>query len=165
MTSTGEFGTTLNAVFDPETKTQFEWKKWDTLRGQPVYVFSFRVDKARSQAQLDVPSSSIVVGYHGLVYAHRETKMVLRLTTEAEPTKDFPLQDVTHLLDYGNAEIAGQQFWLPLHGEMQTRMSEDFMKYGREDGHSRQVFLRNLVDFREYRKYTADSQLKAEPDQ
>jgi len=160
MTSTGEFGTTLDAIFDPATHSQFEWKKWDTLRGAPVYVFSFRVDKARSQAQLEVPSSRVVVGYHGLIYADRETKTVLRLTTEAEVPSDFPLQDVTHLLDYGKVEIAGQQFWLPLHGEMQTRMSEDFMKTGREGGHSRQVFLTNRVDFREYRKYTADSQLK-----
>ena len=160
MTSTGEFGTTLRAVFDPESKTEFEWKKWDQLRGQPVAVFSFRVDQPNSQAQLDVPSRSVIVGYHGLVFAHRESHIVLRLTTEAEAPKDFPLQDVTHLLDYGEVEISGQKFVLPLHAEMQTRMSENFMKYGREFGNSPQVFLRNDVDFREYRKYTAESVLK-----
>lgn len=160
MTSTGEFGTTLQAVFDPQSKTEFEWKKWDTLRGQPVSVFSFHVDQEHSQAQLEVPSRKAVIGYHGLIYASRDSNTVLRLTTEAEAPKDFPLQDVTHLLDYGAVEISGQQFLLPLHAEMQTRMSEDFMNYGREGGHSRQVFLANKVDFREYRKYTADSVLK-----
>ena len=164
MTSTGEFGTTLRAVFDPESKTEFEWRRWDTLRGQPVSVFSFHVDQSRSRAQLDVPSRSVVVGYHGLIYASRDSNVVLRLTTEAESPKDFPLQDVTHLLDYGPVDIAGQQFVLPLHAEMQTRMSEDFMRYGREAGHARQVFLTNQVDFRDYRKYTAESVLKAEPD-
>ena len=34
------------------------------------------------------------------------------------------------------------------------------MRYGREAGHSKQVFLTNEVDFREYRKYTAESVLK-----
>lgn len=164
MTSTGEFGTTLRAVFDPQSKTEFEWKKWDTLRGQQVSVFAFHVEQRYSQAQMEVPSRSVVVGYRGLVYASREGNIVLRLTTEAEPPKDFPLQDVTHLLDYGPVEIAGEHFMLPLHAEMQTRMSEDFMKYGREGGNSKQVFLRNEADFRGYRKYSAESVLKAEPD-
>jgi hypothetical protein len=164
VTSTGEFGSTLRAVFDPQSKTEFEWKKWDTLRGQQVSVFAFHVEQRNSQAQMDVPSRRVVVGYRGLVYATREGNIVLRLTTEADPPKDFPLQDVTHLLDYGAVEIAGQHFVLPLHAEMQTRMSEDFMKYGRESGNSKQVFLRNQVDFREYRKYAAESVLKAEPD-
>jgi hypothetical protein len=164
MTSTGEFGTTLRAVFDPESKTEFEWKKWDTLRGQPVSVFAFRINQSNSRAQLEVPSRRVVVGYHGLVFTARDSHIILRLTTEAEAPKDFPLQDVTHLLDYGPVEIGGQRFMLPLHAEMQTKMSEQFMKSGREGGNSRQVFLRNQVDFREYRKYTAESVLKAEPD-
>jgi len=164
MTSTGEFGTTLSAVFDPESKTEFEWRRWDTLRGQPVEVFAFRVGQSNSRAQMEVPSRSVVVGYHGLVFAERGTHVVLRLTTEAEAPKDFPLQDVTHLLEYGAVEIGGQHFMLPLHAEVQTRMSEEFMKSGRAGGTSRQVFLRNQVDFREYRKYTAESVLKAEPD-
>ena len=164
MTSTGEFGTTLRAVFDPESKTEFEWKKWDTLRGQPVSVFSFRIDQPHSRAQLDVPSHSVVVAYHGMIYASRDSNVVMRLTTEVESPNDFPLQDVTHLLDYGPVDIAGRQFILPLHGEMQTRMSEDFMRYGRDGGHTRQVLLTNQVDFRDYRKYTAESVLKTEPD-
>lgn len=163
LTSAGEFGTTLWGIFDPQSKAEFEWKKWDILRGQPVAVFSFRVEQPNSQAELDVPSRSVVVGYHGLIYASRDSNVVLRLTTEAEAPKDFPLQDVTHLLDYGQVEIAGQPFVLPLHAEMRTRMSEDFMRYGHEAGHSKQVFLTNQVDFREYRKYTAESVLKPEP--
>jgi hypothetical protein len=86
--------------------------------------------------------------------------MVLRLTTEAEAPKDFPLQDVSHVLDYGRVQISGVEFTLPLHAGMQTRMSEDFMRYGREGGHSKQVYLTNEVDFRDYRKYTAESIIK-----
>ena len=160
LNSAGEFGTTLWGIFDPQSKAEFEWKKWETLRGQPVSVFSFRVEQSHSQAQLEVPSRAVVVGYHGLIYAARDSNIVLRLTTEADAPNDFPLQDVTHLLDYGRVEIAGQPFILPLHAEMQTRMSEDFMRSGREGGHSKQVFLTNQVDFREYRKYTAESVLK-----
>lgn len=162
MTSEGEFATTLEVLFDPESKAEFEWKKSDTLRGQPVEVFSFRVDQSNSYSQLEVPSRKARVGYHGLIFVHRDAYTVLRLTTEAEPPKDFPLQNVTHVLDYGPAEIGGQQFILPLHAEVQMQMSEDFMRTGREGGNSRQVYLRNRVEFREYRKYSADSVLKTD---
>jgi hypothetical protein len=162
MTSTGEFGTTLSAIVDPETGTAFEWRRWDTLRGQPVYVFAFRVEQSRSNAELRIPSESVVVGYHGLIYADRERKTVMRVTTEAEAPKDFPMQEVRHLLDFGWVTISGRQFVLPLRAEMESRMTEDFIKYGRIGGHSREVELRNYADFREYRKYAADSELKPE---
>ncbi len=164
VSSTGEFGSTLDAIFDPESKTEFEWKRWETLRGQTVHVFSYRVDKSHSTSQLDVPGTSIVVGYHGLVFADRDSKMVMRLTTEAEAPKDFPLQDVKHQLDYGLVAISGPRFLLPLHAGMQSQMSEEFLKYGRLGGRSRQVQIRNETDFREYRKYTAESELKTDTD-
>ena len=162
MTSTGEFGTTLGGIFDPQTNTEFEWRRWDTLRGQPVYVFAFRVEQSRSNAQLTIPSMSVVVGYRGLIYADRERKTVMRVTTEAQAPKDFPMQNVKHVLDFGWVSISGQQFLLPLRAEMESRMTEDFMKYGRIGGHSREVQLHNSSDFREYRKYSADSELKPE---
>jgi hypothetical protein len=162
MTSTGEFGTTLDGIFDPNSNTEFEWRRWDTLRGQAVYVFAFRVDQSRSNAQISVPSQSLIVGYHGVIYADRERKTVMRVTTEVEAPKDFPMQDVKHVLDFGWITISGQQYLLPLRAEMESRMTEDFMKYGRTGGHSRDVQLHNNSDFREYRKYSADSELKPE---
>ena len=164
LSSTGEFGTTLDGVFEPETQAEFSWKRWDTLRGRSVAVFSYRVVQSRSLAQLSAGSSNVVVGYHGLVYADRDTSVVLRITTEAEAPGDFPLQDVTHVLDYGLALIADKQFVLPLHGEMQSRVSEDFVRSGKLGGRSRQVMMRNEIDFRQYRKYTAESELKLDPD-
>lgn len=162
LSSTGEFGSTLDGIFDPETNADFEFKRWDTLRGQPVYVFAFRVGQSRSTAQLTVPSESVVVGYHGFIYADRENKAVLRVTSEAEAPKDFPMQDVRHVLDFGRVAIGARQFLLPLRAEMSSRMTEDFMKYGRIGGNSHLVQLRNYSDFREYRKYSADAELKPE---
>lgn len=163
MTSSGEFGSTLEGIFDPESRAEFEWKRWDVLRGRPVAVFSFRVQQASSTAMLEAPSRRIVVGYHGLIFADQENETVLRLNTEAEIPADFPMQNVTHQLDYGVVEVAGQEHLLPLHGEMESRMSRDFMEYGREGGNSPQVTLRNTVDFRDYRKYSTESELKLDP--
>src|SRR5580700_1016341 len=83
-TSTGEFGTTLSQIFDPESRADFEWKRWDTVRGRHVSVFTFKVEKSRSVSELVTPMARAVVGYHGLIFADRETDAVLRVTTEAE---------------------------------------------------------------------------------
>jgi hypothetical protein len=163
-TSTGEFGTTLSQIFDPESRAEFDWKRWDTVRGRHVSVFAFKVEKSRSLAELVTPVARAVVGYHGLVFADRETDAVLRVTTEAEAPLDFPLQDTTHRLDYGLVTIGGDQFMLPIEGEMQSRASQDFMEYGRLGGNSRQVLMRNRVDFKSYRRYAADADLKLDPD-
>jgi hypothetical protein len=162
LVSSGEFGSTLNGIFDPLSKADFEWKRWDILRGKPVYVFGFRISRENSSAELRAASTRITVGYHGLLFADRETKAVLRVTTEAETPVEFPLQGVRHVLDYGETAIAGVTFLVPLHGEMDSRTSSDFMQYGRLGGNSPQVTLRNEVSFRGYRKYATESVLKPE---
>ena len=162
MKSTGEFGSTLGGIFDPLSHAQFKWKKWDKLRGIPVYVFSFSVAQEHSAAALIAGSARVVAGYHGLLYVERETNSVMRLTTEAETPPDFPLQHVTHVLDYGHVVIAGERFLLPLRSEMQSRASEDFLQNGRIGGSSPQMTLRNTIDFRGFRKYGVESALKPE---
>jgi hypothetical protein len=72
------------------------------------------------------------------------------------------LQNVSHVLDYGETTIGGTRFLLPLQGDMESTMSEDFMQYGRPGGNSRQVTLRNEVSFVAYRKYSAEATLKPE---
>ena len=162
MTSSGEFGSALSGIFDPRSHADFEWKRWDTLRSQPVYVFAYRIAKENSVSQLDAAGVRVVVGYHGLVFADRNTRQVMRVTTEVESPRDFPLRTVVKVLDYGQALIAGEHFLVPLHGEMEMRTSTDFMQYGRLGGNSPDVTLRNDTDFRAYRKYGVETTLKPE---
>ena len=162
MTSSGEFGSTLSGIFDPRSHADFEWKRWDTLRSQPVYVFAYKIAKENSVSQLDAAGVRVVVGYHGLVFADRNTRQVMRVTTEAESPRNFPLRTVAKILDYGQAVIAGEHFLVPLHGEMEMRTSTDFMQHGRLGGNSPEVTLRNDTDFRAYRKYGVEATLKPE---
>jgi hypothetical protein len=162
MASTGEFGSTLAGIFDPPSHAEFTWKRWDKLRGRPVYVFSFSVAKENSTALIEAGASRIVVGYHGLLFVDRETNTFMRVTTEAEIPPDFPLQHVTHLLDYGPAMIAGERYLLPVHSEMESRAREDFVDSGLLGGTSAMVNFRNKIDFKGYRKYAAEATLKPE---
>lgn len=160
--SSGEFGSTLSGIFDPASHADFNWKRWDKVRGQPVYVFTFSIAKENSTAQLVAGRTKLIVAYHGLIFAERESNTILRLTTEAEIPPDFPLQHVIHELDYGPAMIAGERFVLPLHGEMQSQASESFINSGQMLGGSPLVSFRNRIDFKGYRKYGVDAVLKPE---
>lgn len=162
FSSSGEFGSTLTHIFEAESMTDFEWKRADTLRGHQVYVFTFKIAKEHSAVQLTAADQTVVVGYHGLLYSDRDTKAIMRVTTEAEIPPDFPLQGVTHILDYGQFTIGDSQYLLPLHAEVQSRASEEFMRTGRTGGNSKQASLRNTVDFSGYRKYSAEATLKPE---
>ncbi len=162
LASTGEFGSTLAGIFDPQSHADFQWSRWDKLRGRPVYVFSFSVAKENSAAMIEAGGSRIVVGYHGLVFVERETSTFMRVTTEAEIPPDFPLQHVIHLLDYGPVVIAGEHYLLPIHSEMESRTSQDFVDSGRVGGTSPLVNFRNKIDFKSYRKYGVDATLKPE---
>jgi hypothetical protein len=149
--SKGEFGTMLYSVFAPETKTEFRWSNWTTLRKRPAYVLSFRIEAANSHYHLMVGQYgwnqiSTVPSEHGLVYIDRETKEVLRLECIADTLPDsFPLAGATRTLDYGSAEVGGRSFLLPLHFEMRMRPR------------SRYPQTRNEVDFTGYRKFAGES--------
>ncbi len=122
--SSGEFGSMMAEIFAPETEAEFDWHhlgKWD---GRITNVFSYRVRQSRSNYSIDhIPSNrKIVVGYHGLVYADRDTNAIVHITLEADDIPaDFPVQDVKTQLTYAVAKISGQEYLLPLKWEMHSR--------------------------------------------
>jgi hypothetical protein len=144
-TSTGEFGTMLRALFEPKTAAQFTWARHSLLRGRGVYVFSVRVPRRRSDWRLSVePHDVYVTGYNGLVYIDKETERVLRLYMKAEGIPaDFPMQEAETRLDYDFIDISGNSFLLPL--KARVRMRQDKM------------LARNEVEFRLYRKFSAEA--------
>jgi hypothetical protein len=149
--SKGEFGSMLLSVFVPTSRTKFRWLNWTTLRKRTSYVIGFRIDPKDSTYMLRVGrygagEVSTVPGQHGFVYIDRETKDVLRIDCEADsiPT-DFPLENATRLLDYGEADVGGRMYLLPLHAEVRM------MPRG---GWS---VTRNDVEFTAFRKFTGES--------
>ena len=162
LKSSGEFGSTLGGIFDPLSRAEFKWKRTGKLRGQTVNVFEYSIAQTNSSSQLSAGSERVTVGYHGLLFVERESNAVIRVTTEAEVPADFPLQNVKRELDYGRANVGGQEYLLPLHSQTESRASEDFMQSGRTGGNSPLVTLRNTIDFKSFRKYGVDSELKPE---
>ena len=150
-TSTGEFGTILDSLFATETDAQFRWARHSLLRGREVYVFHLEVPQYRSTWSLtssDGPSAegvrSIRAGYTGLVYIGKESGRVLRIVMEAEGIpRSFPMQEARSRLDFDFIDLSGQQFLLPL-------KAQAFVRTGR-------LLTRNDLEFRLYRKFTAEA--------
>ena len=147
-TSSGEFGTMLREIFDPASQTEFQWERWGKLRGRIMHVFSFRVRLENSQYHITAEDvkRTIPVGYHGLIYADRDSRSVMRITMQADDIPaDFPIRSASETLDYDSIAISGEKFILPLKVEMQMR-----------DGRSA---MKNEAAFRLYNKFGADTSI------
>jgi hypothetical protein len=146
-TSSGEFGSMLKEVFDPESQADFHWDHWGKLRGRQAYAFGYRVAQNRSKWHVNYQrTQDIVPGYHGLIYVDQESLAVLRLTLEAELPADFPLQQVSDTLDYDMATISGKDYMLPLKAVVRMREGK--------------ILAKNDVEFRLYRKFSAETEIK-----
>jgi hypothetical protein len=147
--SSGEFGSILKEIFAPETETQFDWERWATLRGKRMYVFNFRVSQSHSEYSIYSESvkRTVIAGYHGLVYADRDTKMVMRIKLEVEGLPpDFPIQSVDLDMNYDFTKISGQDYLLPLKSEIRSREGRFLSK--------------NEVEFRMYNRFGTETNIQ-----
>jgi hypothetical protein len=147
-TSSGEFGTMLREVFEPQSQTEFQWERWGKLRDHIMHVYSFRVRLENSQYRITAEEvkRTVTVGYHGLIYADRDSRSVMRITMEADDIPaDFPIRSASETLDYDTIAISGEKFILPLKVEMQMRDGKSAMK--------------NQAAFRLYNKFGADTSI------
>ena len=147
-TSTGEFGSLLRDIFEPRTHAQFEWDGWARLRDQLVMAFHYNVEQANSQWGIEYEKKDhIVPAYSGRILIDKDTHVVLRVTLNADNIPaGFPVKMATTILDYDYVDISGHQFLLPLKSE--TQMSADG------------ILSRNDTEFRLYRKYSAEAEIK-----
>ena len=144
--SSGEFGTMLKQIFEPETAAEFAFERWAKLDGRICLVYHYHVSRAHSKWSIDWNNSEQVYSpaYSGSIFIDREVPVVMRVTLIAEgiPTS-FPIQEAKTTLNYGYQDISGKQFLLPLNSEMR-------MREGR-------LLRKNEVEFCNYRKYSADA--------
>ena len=81
--SDGEFGSLLREIFRPDAAARFAFERWANLRGRPVAVFSYRIDRANSKYTVAASTSifrthRILTGMMGHVYLDPETGQTLR---------------------------------------------------------------------------------------
>jgi hypothetical protein len=149
--SAGEFALMQQQIFDPASGTDFTWKKWNKAGKRQAATYLYRVDVAHSRFMLDFLSSTgltqDIVGYHGTVEVDRETGNVLSLTYFADAIpKTCPITLTNTRVTYDFADVGGKQYLLPASSETEMR--------------SRELWTRNRAEYRDYRKFSADSTVR-----
>lgn len=150
-TSSGEFGSILSGIFAPESHTVFTWDHLGKWHGRIMYVLGFEIPASRSNYTIyhQGTQRKITAGQRGVIYADRDTGMVMRIKLECtEIPADYPIQKVDLELNYDFIKIAESEFVLPLRSELRSKEGSYLVK--------------NETDFRLYRKYGTSSDIKFE---
>jgi hypothetical protein len=159
VTSSGEFGTLLKQIFEPETHAEFWFQRRTSLRRQPTLVFRYRVLAANSKWMIEYHATNdnnpgalvYTPAYTGSLFIDPETHAVMRVSMEAQGLPpSFPIQAAKVQLDYAWQDLAGQKYLLPATGVLN-------MQEGR-------LIRKNEIEFRNYRKYSAASDITFEAD-
>lgn len=148
-TSTGEFGSSLNYLFDPATGTQFRFEGIDHSRGSPTVRVGFRVPKDTSKRSIIFREGTTEVGvvtpYRGRCWIDPGSLQVVQIKERAYRIPDtFPITRSEGSTQYDRVEIAEQQHWLPVRAEVLL------------ENRSARLHTRNVIQFKQYRRFGSE---------
>jgi hypothetical protein len=147
--STGEFGTVLIDLFSPATAADFRYQRDSRASGVMAKLYTFEVDREHSHWSIHMASQTYSPAYRGSVWIDPETARVLRIEMQAYgfPEK-FPSDHVESAVDYEYTRLGDlKKYLLPVHAE--TLMCQ----------RGSSVCSRNAIDFRNYHKFTGESDI------
>ena len=149
--SEGEFASMLQAVLSPNTNADFRNQHTTTIVNRPAYRYDYTVEQPRSTWTLHADGQTFLPGYTGAIWIDKETSRVLRIELAARNLpRNFPVDTAESSIDYDFVSIGTQKVLLPAHSDSLscTRGTSDCSK--------------NVTDFRNYRKYGADTNITFE---
>jgi hypothetical protein len=133
--SSGEFASILEDLFDPYTAASFRKHGQESLRGRASYTYTYEVKRENSHWRIMTGAQLYYPAYSGTVWVDRDTSRVLRIEMES---RNMPV-----LFPFDKTE----QFLMPTTAEVLSC----------ETGSSH--CLRNRIEFRNYRKFGAESDI------
>ena len=147
--SSGEFASILEDLFSPLTAASFRKSGQDSLRGRSAYTYKYEVKRENSHWRINTAAQLYFPAYRGTVWIDRETSRVLRIEMESRNVPVlFPFDKTETATDYDFVKLSSpQQYLMPVAAEILSC----------EAGSSR--CLRNRIEFRNYRKFGAESDI------
>jgi hypothetical protein len=147
--STGEFSTILEDLLSPYTDANFRKSGSDTLGGRPAWMYKYEIPRERSHWRIEAPSQLFYPPHVGTVWIDKETSRVLRIEQGTiNMPKLFPFDTVETVTDYAFISLAaGQKYLLPADAEVLSCLRGTSM------------CTRNRLEFRNYRKFGAESSI------
>jgi hypothetical protein len=151
--SSGEYSSVLLDVLSPASHASFHDQKSTTIVNRPAWRFDYSVDHRNSHWHITSNTTTIEPDYIGSIWIDKETSRALRLELAGRNLpQTFELDTVESAVDYDFVTIGDGRFLLPAHAEI--------LSCERRTGYC----SRNVIDFRDYRKFTADSSIKFDQD-
>jgi hypothetical protein len=149
--STGEFAVTLQDILAPATAATFMKQREEMLGSRSAYVFDLAVEQSNSHWVLVGPTGrQYRPAYKGTIWIDKDTRRVLRIEQIAKSAQstDVPYDKAESVVEYGFVNIEGKSYLLPTQSENLACLR----------GSSSCV--RNVIEFRNYRKFSASSDIK-----
>jgi len=148
--STGEFGTILAEIYSPASAARFRYAEEDTIAHRPSSVYDFSVERQRSSWKVSVPGQYIMPAYKGSVWVDKDGAHTLRIEMQAQEIPEgFPRVSVETAVDYDYVTLGtAEKFLLPVHAEV--------LSCARGSNECE----RNVIEFRNYHKFTGESTIK-----
>jgi hypothetical protein len=145
--STGEFTITLEDVLSYSTAATFTKRGEDNVAGRPAFVYNMSVQQPYSHWTLvSTNGRQYTPAYHGSLWIDKDSRRVLRIEQVAQGMpRDFAYDKAESIIEYGFVNIEGKSFLLPVRGENMA------CETGTRN------CSRNVIEFRNYRKFGADS--------
>lgn len=149
--SEGEFASTLQALLSPASDALFTNRRTTSIVNRPAYRYDYTIEQPRSNWRVEAAGSSFRPAYGGAIWIDKETSRVLRIEMSARSIpRSFPLDQVESTVDYDFVLIGEKRYLLPTHSESLSCMR------------GTTECSRNVIEFRNYRKYSADSNITFE---
>jgi hypothetical protein len=151
--SRGEFSSMLQEVLSPLTNADFHGKRTATILNRAAYRYDFTVEQPNSHWHVAVEERSYMPGYSGSIWIDKENYRTLRIEMSAEhmPTS-FALDQVEWAVDYDYVFIGEGKYLLPVHSEALSC------------ARATNQCTRNVIEFRNYKKFTADTSITFDTD-
>jgi hypothetical protein len=151
--SSGEFSSVLLDVLSPNTDADFRNKRSTTIVNRAAFRYDFAVEQPNSHWHVHAASESYLPAFSGAIWIDKENYRVLRIELAAQKMpRTFTLDTVESAVDYDYVLIGASKFLLPTHSEALSCV--------RGTGEC----TRNVIDFRNYKKFSADTSITFEPD-
>jgi hypothetical protein len=151
--STGEFSSLMLDLLSPYTDAEFRNKRTTSIVNRAAVRYDFSVDQTNSHWHVNTESQSYNPAYTGAIWIDQQNFRVLRIELSAKNMPSgFPLDTVESAVDYDYVRLGdSQQYLLPTHAESLScaRGTADCQ--------------RNVTEFRNYRKFGADTSITFGP--
>ncbi len=145
--STGDFGSVLVDVLSPATNAKFTKRGHDVVEAMGAIVYDYTVEKANSHWEVRY-GTPIRPAYKGAIWIDPQSARVLRVEMQARDLQSDYAMDVVEMnTQYGWITIAGKKYLLPTDSENLSCQRGTF------------DCSRNQLQYRNYRKYGAESSI------